>query len=529
MNQRDIGPVAEAVPDSILLPATKSPADLAGRFHALFCGSGRAHGTYNNINFDARRSDGKYKGEADTKREPVTDVLWQQHLDGRSGLGVIPIRDDSTCTWGAVDVDVYADLDPARVASTVAKFRLPLVVCRSKSGGVHLYCFARCPVPASDMQVKLQGLAAKLGHGTAEIFPKQTTICVEKQDLGSWINMPYFHALETNRYAVRPTGDAMTAEEFLEFAEAARQPAEWFTEALPQAVDALPDGPPCLQHLMEMGFPPGTWNTGVFNLGVYARKAHPDNWETHLVQLNAIHFPADQWPQSDLNDIKKSLKKRNYAYQCSEQPLARFCDRATCRKRKYGVGGANALPALSSLSQLATEPPVWFLDVEGHRLEMSTRQLLNPLDFQELCAHHLVLVPVVGRAAWIEHLRPYMAKANCIPVADDGSDDDDSSTRTLFLEQLEEFCTGRACADTLDNIRTGRPYTADGLVHFRLAGLMQHLSRKGFKNFTRQQAVAILKDYGAKNRQARVAGLVTRVWTVPEFAREPAASDPASF
>jgi hypothetical protein len=380
--------------------------------------------------------------------------------------------------------------------------------------------FAQAPVPAIDIQQRLQEMAARLGYGGVEIYPKQARMGADDRDLGSWINVPYQSAAATKRYAVNTQGDMLSPEQFLAAAEAAKQPADWFAEPLHRLTDVLPDGPPCLQHLMELGFPPGTWNAGMFNLGVYTRKAHPDNWETHLVQLNSIHFPADKWPQSDLDDIKKSVKKKDYAYQCGKHPLVEHCDQNTCRKRKYGIGGSAALPVLSSLSQLLTDPPVWFVDLEGHRLELTTEELLNPLAFQIKCANHRVLVPVTSRGKWVEHLRPYMAKANEIPVADDGSSGaDDSSARGLFLELLESFCTRRP-AYTQEEMRLGKPYTSDRVTYFRLTDLMDFVSQKGFKGYQRHHAVSMLKNYGATNRQERIGGRVTRIWAVPEFARD---------
>src|SRR5262249_12295142 len=153
--------------------------ELAQRFHALFAGMERAHGTYGKLT-EQRPEDGKLKGEAVTKREPVTDELWEAHLAGQHGIGIIPIREDSTCVFGAIDIDVYADLDHGRIAATVARQGLPLIVCRSKSGGCHLYLFASTPVPAGKMQDRLRDLAASLGHGQAEIFPKQSKISNDK-------------------------------------------------------------------------------------------------------------------------------------------------------------------------------------------------------------------------------------------------------------------------------------------------------------------------------------------------------------
>lgn len=508
--------------NSIIQRDTKAlvSPEVTQRFHALFSGCEHAYGTYNNIDFDKRRDDGKFKGQAITKREPVTHRLWADHLAGISGLGIIPIRDDNTVMFGAIDIDAYEDLDHGRIAGALAKFGYPLVTCRSKSGGAHLYCFSMEPVPAVEMQKRLQEIAARLGHGTAEIFPKQSVIRVEKQDLGSWINCPYFNAADTIRYAIRATGDAMTADEFLDTAEAAKQPAGWFADALPRNTDALPNGPPCLQHLMELGFPPGTWNCGMFNLGVYCRKAHPDGWKGHLIQLNAKNFPPDKWPMSDLEEIMKSLTKKEYFYQCGKQPLVQHCDRVTCRKRKFGVGGANSLPVLSSLTKLLTDPPLWFVEIDGHRLELTTEALLNPIQFQIKCADHNVIVPLVKRSVWTEHLRAPMEGVQEIPVSDD-SGIDDSSSKGHFLELFEQFCLDRSQARTLEEVRLGKPYTGDnGVTQFRLSDLMVFLARKNFKDLRRHNVVSILKDQGATNRQVKFqGGRVLRLWSVPSFGR----------
>ena len=359
-----------------------------------------------------------------------------------------------------------------------------------------------------------------LGQGTAELFPKQTTIRADRQDLGSWINAPYQDAANTKRYGVMANGDTMSPEEFLAAAEAAKQPAGWFTQPWARNTKSF-DGPPCLQHLMDLGFPEGTWNVGVFNLGIYCKKAFPDDWKRHLEQLNAKNFPIDKWPVSDLDPIKKSLTRRDYFYQCGKHPLKQYCDRETCRQRAYGVGAANLLPSLSSLTMLLTSPPVWFLDIEGpHRIELTTEELFNPLAFQIKCGNHRVVVPVTGRAAWTEYLRPFITKANEIPVADDGSGDD-SSPRALFLELLESFCTDRVQGQSLEEVRQRKPYTANGVTIFRLSSLMAFMSQKGFKNFQRRDAVVTLKSpgVGGKNWEQSVCGKSTRLWSVPEFSR----------
>jgi hypothetical protein len=84
-------------------------------------------------------------------------------------LGIIPIRDDSTCSWGCIDVDTYP-LEHNKIVEKIRRLELPLIVCRSKSGGAHLFLFTEEPVTAEDLRNKLTQLAAVLGYGIVKYF-----------------------------------------------------------------------------------------------------------------------------------------------------------------------------------------------------------------------------------------------------------------------------------------------------------------------------------------------------------------------
>jgi len=188
--------------------------ELAARFHALFAGLERSHGVFWHL--DKEREDGKLTSsrQPETILEPVTDALWMEHLAGRNGLGIVPIREDSTCKFGAIDIDVYDGLDHAAIAGVLVERNMPLIPCRSKSGGCHIYLFTKEPVSAESMRTKLSEIAALLGHGGSEIFPVQAKLA--EKDFGSWLNVPYYNVAETTRYAVRPDGESLSAEQFLE-------------------------------------------------------------------------------------------------------------------------------------------------------------------------------------------------------------------------------------------------------------------------------------------------------------------------
>ena len=120
------------------------------------------------------REDGKAKGKYVTISKELTQKelndLWSQHLKGEIGLGIVPIDENNSCVWGSIDIDEFT-VDLKGLAKKLKKFKLPLVVCRSKSGGAHLFIFVFDPVPASTMQRKLRQVASAIGFGQSEIFP----------------------------------------------------------------------------------------------------------------------------------------------------------------------------------------------------------------------------------------------------------------------------------------------------------------------------------------------------------------------
>jgi hypothetical protein len=120
------------------------------RFARLFDGLKRAYGTYDLSRSKTRGA--KVVGQAVTKTEPLTEDIILGHLSGVQGVGIVPIRDDATCMFGAIDIDVYDGLDIQDVVKHAEEQDLPLVMCYSKSGGVHAYCFVKEPVTAADMR-----------------------------------------------------------------------------------------------------------------------------------------------------------------------------------------------------------------------------------------------------------------------------------------------------------------------------------------------------------------------------------------
>jgi hypothetical protein len=108
----------------------------AKRFAGIFDGLKLAYGTYR---IDRAASNGKQQGKAGVVKNPRTPETWEGHLSGKGdAIGIIPINEDNSCKWGCIDIDQYP-LDHKELIDRIRKMKLPMVVCRSKSGGAH--CF----------------------------------------------------------------------------------------------------------------------------------------------------------------------------------------------------------------------------------------------------------------------------------------------------------------------------------------------------------------------------------------------------
>lgn len=177
----------------------------------LFRGSDLAHGRSDMTQKVTQK--GKHEAKSWTEKRPAELKDWEAHLAGAAGIGIPPIDSKNEVRWGAIDVDVYAGLSIEDLNAKIQKDNLPLVICRSKSGGPHIFLFLTEPVPAAEMIEKLDSMAGYLGFGTSEIFPKQAAVSTDEKsmDFGSWINMPYFGGTRFLRYALDASNKALAS------------------------------------------------------------------------------------------------------------------------------------------------------------------------------------------------------------------------------------------------------------------------------------------------------------------------------
>ena len=493
--------------------------ELIRRFALLYRGLEAAYGTFD---ITGKEASGKHKGKARLVRAKRSLATFEKHLSGEQGVGIIPINEKNSCFWGAIDIDQYP-LDHATIVKTIHRQKLPLVVCRSKSGGGHVYLFLKEAVPAETLQNKLKELASEIGCAAGtEIFPKQIMLVLERGDTGTFLNLPYFDHEDGLRYAFKLEGAAATLEEFVEMAEAASITAEELTHLLDKETvevdDRLKNGPPCLQILLRQGFPEGTRNNGLFNLGVYLRKAFPNDWETKILEYNqaVLEPPLDL---QEVNVVAEQIRKKDYQYKCADQPICNFCNRDLCRSRRYGVGGDANTPRIANLRKYDSEPPLWFLDVNGSPVELDTEALQRQPKFQILCMEQINQMPrTITRQAWEAQMNTLLATM----VETEGAiihTSEDTSIRGQFYELLEEFTTHMQAALDREEILLRRPWTneSNNRTYFRLKDLEAFLKRQKFTDYRSNKIAQRLRDIDGLSEQLSINGRPIRCWSIPAF------------
>ena len=439
------------------------------KFKEIFEGNNSAYGIMRRTGEVTDK--GKAVAKAQIKREKVVDYLWQDHLDGTDpALGIIPINENNMCRWGCIDVDQY-NLDHLTVMNGVKEMGFPLVTFRSKSGGAHLFLFAKEFVPAILMQTKLKAMSEALGYGGSEIFPKQTEILIERGDTGNFLNLPYHGGVRGLRYTYKSGGEAANLEEFYTIYDEwsqTREQIEGITikqNTKTKKEEAFPDGPPCLNKLADEGFGEGSRNNALFNVSVFCKKAHPDDWENQVGIYNQKYMdPPLSYQEVQL--VIKSVTRKGYdKYRCKEQPICIVCKPAQCRTKKHGVGfEEEQMPDLDTLTKITSNPPQWFLNVNGTRVELKAEQLHNPNLFAlALLEQADIVAPVMKAQDWREvYLKPLMANLQTVEPLES------LNPINQIINLLYDFTVNRPAARTKEDILNKMSFTEEGYTYFRM-------------------------------------------------------------
>jgi hypothetical protein len=485
------------------------------KFKDIFSGLDRAYGQYKS---DGQKNNGKVSGKAFITKQEVTDQLWVDHLAGKDpSLGIIPICDDSTCRWGCIDIDTYP-LDYKKIVKEIRALKLPLVMCRSKSGGAHVFLFLQEPVQARIVRDKLIEWSAEIGYANCEIFPKQIEIKADRGDTGNFLNLPYHNGDDSNRYGFKDDGTGATLEEFFtlydEHVISEKDLLELKIKRKKEVSD-LEDGPPCLATLMSQGIPEGGRDNTLYQYAVYAKKKWPDDWKKKLDEFN---FKYMERPLGS-DQVQKTIRqheKKDYQFKCKDQPMCAVCSPVVCKSRKFGIGDSFE-HSFSDLTKFQSDQSVWFLNVDGKRIVLETDQLFDQNKFRKSCMDHLNIIPnPMNGADWTRRLQQLLNDVEVIEMPKE------IRKEGRFDTLLESFLDDQGAAMDIDEIFIGKAWFENDNAYFRMDSLQDFLEKKRFKDFSTTQMSARIRELGGGDTRKKVKHKTVYMWHVPYKKKEDA-------
>ena len=416
------------------------------------------------------------------------------------------------------DKELRKVLNHKAFARKVGELNLPLIIIRSRTGGIHCYHFVSQPIPASEMVKRLSEWSDILGHNNAEIFPKQTNL--DEGMTGNWINLPYYKGNE--RYGFDDTGKALSLNGFLNYVQ---QIKNMDVITIDIKKDLATKAPPCLNILYLQGIPEGERNEAMFSFAIFCKKAYGENWKEIFYQIN---FNKVRPPLSvkELGNIARSVNKKDYRYKCKGEPLKSLCNAGTCLKKEFGIEEieenkvnldettvskqASTGFSLGELTKINANPPYYILEVNDKEVTLTAGEFMSYGKAQVVIMATIDRMPPKMKASeW----RDLMDIKMLTMVIEEPPPEIDKYA--FVLETIEEFTSlGNKLPDREMLYQVAAKYEVKGqwYIGFQLKNLEQFMRQKKLPALNRGVLYTLLKKGGFYPAKIRSSEGLLSVW-----------------
>lgn len=494
-------------------------------FSRLFKGFEGAHGQYDENNH--LESSGKLLGKPTTHKVGANAKDYARHLAGAVSIGIIPLMQDETCFFGAIDVDIKGETKlhetHEELESKIRKYKLPLMLFRSKSNGAHLYLFSKEPMSARLMQGRLMEFAAVLGYGGCEVFPKQVTrLKRDDTDFGNWINLPLFGDTRKAIFEGQEL-DRLTALKTCDYLSVTEKELRAFSV---NQSELFSDGPPCLQQIATVGIGEGNRNSTLFNVGIYLKLKYEDDWQEELQKFNEeqVDPPISN---AEMNELFKQISRKDYFYTCKNPPICNHCDKKKCLKRKYGIGGGGndeesfVLPITGITKYIAGDRQSyrWGVSTTEAILDFSTEELLNIEAHRRKFAELMnIIIPNIKAKEFNNQLQKLLN--NCEIVYDP----EDASETGELIANIESWFVDKGGARNVDEMMKRIWWRNPDLGHIYFIGahLIDYLvHQKKMRNINRHKLWRLLEErFKADRGKIVIKGKRRNVYIIKDYEFE---------
>lgn len=390
-------------------------------------------------------------GNIHLEKKKATEAEWWAHLAGERFLGLGPILDDNTVWYAVLDVDklegdISYEFDYSEQMGKITRSKIPLVVFKTKSGGLRPTLFFTEPIEAELVIRRMKQIAAHLGYAGCEIFPKQTKLDVSNGDFASWIFMPFGPEADMfpEQCCMNESGNAMGLDDSITYAMNKRISREQFLHLFVEEEKAKangkangkrkPSGRWSQDETYDLtirttfwGGPICMWaiahsrcranqNNFLLSVAIFLKKKYPDNWEEPLgwVNMNVLE-PAGNMDK--LQDIIKRLKTKDYEYGCNDEPMHSHCNPDACRRMPFGVGaGKGGVDHFElGITIVNRIPRIYIINVGEERMRLDSHAFLTQQKYKEMCMDHGVSFPFsMSRNDWETVVRKNIEEATIV-------------------------------------------------------------------------------------------------------------------
>jgi hypothetical protein len=429
-------------------------AEIIRILNELFKGNERFHGAGDIVGAKWEEDKNKWKpGNTRAVHKQLSKEDWHAHLSGERFIGISPLLDDGTIWFACIDVDKLAgsegyDFDYHKEMDKIKRSNLPLVVYRTKSGGLRVTIFFSEPVEAEIAIKRMQQIAAQLGYAGNEIFPKQFKLS-DGVDYPGWIFLPYGphpEGMFPEQCCMNESGNPMEMYESVIYAVQKRITRQQFFDLFvmemkakangkangknhPRGMWVAPndiepysttintifhDGPPCLWTISHMRSADYQHNF-LLNCITFFKRKYPENWEEALLWVNE-NVLRPRGNQEKFLEMKKNLKTREYEYTCRDLPICEFCNSSVCKNQPFGIKNRDDISQGEWGPTIVNRiPRLVYLSLGTERIPINQEDLLDQRKFQARCLSYGLPLPFsMPRKDWEILVRKNLENATIV-------------------------------------------------------------------------------------------------------------------
>ena len=419
------------------------------KFIEIFSGLTRAYGQTQSRH---KNEAGKLEAKSWIVKEDLTEQRWTDHLDGKEpSLGIIPIRDDNSCTWGAIESEVFPKQIELNAKGTGNFLNLP-------------YNHPEYPTryALNDEGNALDTLKLFIEYYETKVLETITDVIIDK-----------------------PVTEKKN--------------------------DDWKGAPPCLVTLASMGFAQGSRNQCMFQLGVYLRQRFPDDLEDKLDYYNSKYFDPPL-PSREVQTIFKQVSDEKYFYKCEEPTFKIVCEKIKCRSRKHGIGNS-ANNDIHSLKKWQSDNPVYEVTHNGKVIILSLDQLSNHGDYRKQCIAQANESPrPMQPAVWadiVDQLLKAMTEGDVIVLPEE------VTAKGQFRDLLKTFLENNGGAKDRQDVLQGMVYQHETYLFFKSQSFKDFLKMKRFTKVSDSHQFKIFTEFGGNLTKFKVNNKAEHCWKIP--------------